>query len=221
MRILYVTHYSEMYGANLALLQLIKEVINRDNDIKVWVLVPSRGGFTIQLDQLNIEYIVCKFYNWLAFPDWWIKSKIKLFFNFFIFRFLLGKIRNLNLDLIHTNSSATNIGSFLSRKLRLPHVWHIREFGMEDFGLKYFYRFDHIAKVVSESAYVIVISKVMYDKYSKYIQGDNLKLVYDGLYFPPLNVKNFNLDYTKPLQLCIIGRITANKNQIEAIRVII
>ena len=38
------------------------------------------------------------------------------------------------IDLIHTNCSSVTIGESLSRRLKVPHVWHIREFLDLDFN---------------------------------------------------------------------------------------
>ena len=42
----------------------------------------------------------------------------------------------MHFDIIHSNSSVIDFGGYLSRRLGVRHVWHLREFGYLDYGLK-------------------------------------------------------------------------------------
>lgn len=48
---------------------------------------------------------------------------------------LSKEIKNLRIDLIHTNTSVVNLGALLTGITGFPHVWHIREFGKKDFDI--------------------------------------------------------------------------------------
>ncbi len=53
MRILFVTHYSTMYGANKSLLYLMKDLRLRYNVYPV-VLIPQKGSFSEELEKEKI-----------------------------------------------------------------------------------------------------------------------------------------------------------------------
>ena len=79
------------------------------------------------------------YYNWLN-VNTFIIAKIKIIINKFLFKRILNSLKNYNYNFIHTNSSVTNLGGYLSNKMKIPHIWHIREYGQDDFNLKIWYR---------------------------------------------------------------------------------
>lgn len=64
MKILFVTHYSGMYGANQSLCQLILELRKKYN-VKPIVLLPSTGEICEFLEQNDIKYFVSHYYWWV------------------------------------------------------------------------------------------------------------------------------------------------------------
>lgn len=46
-------------------------------------------------------------------------------------------LRKRNVQLVHTNVSITNVGHMASRMVRIPHVYHFREYADKDFGFAY------------------------------------------------------------------------------------
>lgn len=51
MKILYITHYSKLYGANKSMLYLIKDMIKRYNVTPI-VLCPNEGELTEELKKI-------------------------------------------------------------------------------------------------------------------------------------------------------------------------
>ena len=147
MKVLYIPHDSQLFGgANYALLEMIN-ILKESYGVEPIVLIPSDGDLKVKLDELNIEYIEFH-YGWWAYTKSNIVLKniyryFKVVANEISQRYRLNSISNeliaKNIKVIHSNSSVINIGALISKKIRVPHLWHIREFGEEHLGLRFLY----------------------------------------------------------------------------------
>jgi len=218
MRVLYVTHYSGFYGANRSLLRLILELREIYGVIPL-VIVPMKGVFTNELNEKEIDFEIYRFYNWQNIGNSWMVSFTKQALNWFLFANIAKdlKKKKIGIDLIHTNTSITNLGGYLSKVLNIPHIWHIREFGALDFNTKYLNGIKKAGKYYeSHSNHIVAISKKLKDYYSNYISEKKIKVIYNGVELNENLTKGFNSKDS--LRLCFVGVITENKNQMEAIR---
>ena len=215
MKILFITHYSFLYGANKSLLQLLIDLRIYYN-VKATVIIPEKGTFSDKLEENNIDYYVFNYYNWLN-VNTFIIAKIKIIINKFLFKRVLNSLKNYNYNFIHTNSSVTNLGGYLSNKMQIPHIWHIREYGQDDFNLKYGIGIKRAGNYFNSNASVIItVSKDLKEYYSKYINPKKMKVIYNGIKVKKNFQKEYN--YIAPLQICFLGSISENKNQIEVIK---
>lgn len=219
MKVLFITHYSAFYGANRSLLQLIIEL--KDHfDIEPFVIVREEGGFVKELESRNIPVLRYRYYNWLNLENSLVKSYIKKILNGLCFRCIkhnLIKNFDAKFDLIHTNSSATNLGGYISKYLKIPHLWQIREYGYLDYNLVYYNGIFKATKFMNEnSSAIVVISEDLKNYYSNYIKADKLNVIYNGIKVKSPFEKQREL--SKALNLCFIGVICESKNQIEAIK---
>ena len=85
------------------------------------------------------------------------------FLNFFTILFLAVKFRN-KVDIIHSNSTAIDIGYWLAKILSVKHVWHIREFLTLDHKLTPLLGNSYLSKLI-HSSYKICISKTIAQHY--------------------------------------------------------
>ena len=218
LKVIYVTHYGGFYGANKSLLQLILE-LRENHGVLPLVLMPLGGKFVAQLEKHGIEYRIIKHYNWLNVGDSQIKSLIKRLLNNYYFFRSRKVVEGLHtkFSLIHTNTSVSPLGGYLSSKLVIPHIWHLREFGKEDFNAEYYCGIVKAGRYIqSHSNKVVVISKSLQKYYSKYISTEKIQVVYNGIKYDEAFQKDFN--ETGPLRIVFVGVITSNKNQMEAVR---
>lgn len=217
MQVLFVTHYADLYGANLSMLNMILELKNNYNVIPI-VLVNEKGKLTDELEKNNIQYIVKKYYicaiNNKEKSIWFKKVRKKLV-RLITYQHIIYSIKRANqhIDLVHTNSSMTDIGYFISKNMKCPHVWHIREYGLEDYGLLQIDRQQKIRKRYEKSKYIIAISKSIEKMIRKISDKVYVKTIYNGVNIPPEYSKNYN----KKINFCLVGLICRNKNQIEAV----
>lgn len=222
MKILFITHYGGLHGANLSLLQLITDLRKRYT-ISPLVLIPSRGRLTELLDQESIPYKVIKFRLW----QWQIKGSItkNRIINYILNKISLLKIylelKNENIQIIHTNTSITPIGAYLAEMIGAPHIWHIREFGKDHFNMDYIYGRGYLEKWYNKATVIIPISKAIQNYINQFINDKTkIRLVYNGIdysIFKPALKKKLS-DITVTFIFC--GYNSEGKNQLELLEAV-
>ena len=97
-------------------------------------------------------------------------------------QFLIREIvREYDIRLIHTNVSIVNVGFKVSRKERIPHIYHIREYGEKDFGIHYFpCKKRLIREMTDNDSYTICITKDI-QRYHGLSQSESSLVIYNGI----------------------------------------
>lgn len=226
MNILYIAHDLNINGATLSLIGLIDELKNYKDIGKVYVVVKNKNGDLIhELEKRKIKVIKAFFFDWLIEVEG--KNKFILYSRYILRNFIniissaiiSLKIRKLDIDIIHTNSSVVNIGGFIKKITGKPHIWHIREFGKEDHNLEFpLFKNKCIKFMNNNSDRIIVISKSVYEKYSKLLDSKKIYTIYNGVSRSYINKKDyFNI---KKANILMAGSIKKNKGQEEAIEAV-
>lgn len=184
MNILYISHYSQIGGANNELLLVLEEMMKRGNEVSV--ALPTQDIFCNKLKERGIEYVVSGHKNWIietkaSVISRGIKGIAKGLCNIKAVWNLVRYVNTHKIDLIHTNDSLTIVGHIVARICKIPHVWHIREFLDSDYGYKYVYPQFIVKSCYRKAAAVVFISKAIEDKYKNFINHDNTHLVYDAI----------------------------------------
>ncbi|NSB16558.1 glycosyltransferase family 4 protein [Clostridium beijerinckii] len=222
MNILFIAHEGELNGASLSLLGII-DIIKYENNI--FVLTPSKNGqFVNELKNRGINYLYVPYYRWMASNNcgklkWYVKKIIYAILGLsnYLTAYKVGRlIKENNIKIIHSNSSVINMGAILAKKYNISHIWHIREFGKEDFNMEFVYPTNICLKFMNNTSDKIVcISKAIEEKYTKYLDVNKCKLIYNGLseeYIQKKQPKN-----TSFFNFLIAGRLEEAKGQKEAI----
>lgn len=218
MKILYITHLADMYGANWSMLDMILQL--REYGIVPIVLVPHKGELTEILIRNKIKYIVVPFGRWL-YPKGKIKAyRLSLYkiWNEIIAIGLAILFRNDKVTGVHSNSSIIYIGARIAKYLSLPHFWHIRELGEEACKLEYIFRESYVRKRFVEAASVIAISDFVFETTKRKLQLDNMVRIYDGINWEISTRTPRNID---KVNFCYVGLISNQKRQqkvVEACR---
>lgn len=224
MNIVYFTHYTGVYGANKSLLELIINLKNNYN-INPIVITPKSGEFNKIIDKENIEnysfeFYYCKYLN----TDNQLKRLLKYFRYKIVNTISLLKIRRLfrtrKISIVHSNSSCIDIGCLLAYKIKAKHLWHVREFGEEDYNLSYYKGNQNACKFMETySEKIIFISNALKNKYINFFHNyKKIDVVYNGVniknYYINIKDKNFN----KNFNVVLTGLICKEKNQIDLIK---
>lgn len=224
MNILYITHCSSLYGANKSMLELIINM-KKTYNITPIVITPDKGELNDKLDQLKIENHIIRFLWWVDLKNNnKFKNRIKNFrykiFNSISEKNIASIISNKKIDIIHTNSSTIDIGARVSKRCEIPHIWHIREFGEEDYNLVYYEGIENASKYMeTSSSKIICISNAIKNKYEKFLkEKDKLELIYNGVNKEDYFIEISNKDFDNKFNIVFTGCISKEKNQLELIK---
>ena len=141
MEVLAITYCRAMLGANRSMVAMIKDMRDRYS-VSFTVLMPSviDGDLEQVLISENIPYIVAPMKMWVMPNKVTLKKVRKLsgvVKSYYFRNKILKQIKNKKIDLIYTNNSTVQYGALLAVKLKVPHIWHIREFAREHYDLDF------------------------------------------------------------------------------------
>ena len=183
-RVLLLTHYDNMYGANKALLKLVLKM-HASGRYEPTVVIPAKGSFTDILDKEGISYFVCPITQWQAVYAEAISFEIKknkrkkAISN--ELELLYEHFKDNAPDIIHSNSSVIGTGAMLARRFGCKHIWHVREFAREHYGMRYFYPETVVKAYYEEADRVIAISEAICRSVNSKYHGARTAVVYDGI----------------------------------------
>ena len=186
------------------------------------VLVTSEGELSERCRENGIEAFCTKFYNWQSSGG--LKARIKGIMKQAVNRVLyhrriLSLLHGRKFDIIHTNASVTETGSLIARKLHVPHVWHIREYGLEDYNLHYMQPMSIVRAHYARAAKVVAISQSIYKSYvsqKKILSAKNTVCIPNGLKVPGEYPKTYT--HNGRVNFCMTGLVYPGKNILMALR---
>ena len=125
--ILFITHYSNLYGANKSLINLIDGLTKYDID--PYVVIPGEGKIEKSLTERRIKYKILPVPGWISgkpASNYRKRRTIQKLIE--ASRDYKKIIKDWFIDIIYTNSSVSPIGRLVAFQTGKPHIWHIREF---------------------------------------------------------------------------------------------
>lgn len=130
-----------------------------------------------------------------------------------------------DIDIIHTNSNRDCIGAMLSAKYNIPHIWHLREFGREDYDIRYL-KSDYINFMNQHTTRFIAISDAVKRVWiEKGIDPKKIIRIYDGIHLPDAAAVNRAQENKKntadrPFRIAYLGIVCPSKGQFDAVRAV-
>jgi glycosyltransferase involved in cell wall biosynthesis len=233
MNILFISHENALNGANKSMLNLIDTLTLKYNFF-VWCREGSEGPFINELNARGIaHYDKCFCFSSSYQPKgklgllrrklrWHLKEKKH---NINAVDEISDFIKSNNINIIHINSSIIDIGVQLKQKYGIPLVWHIREFGKEDFGWVPLCSEKKYYKNIKENAdAVITISKAVEAKYKGHLNDNQLYMIYNGIpSASQVKKNNYNINSNSILTFLQTGVLCEAKGQnlaIDAMRIL-
>jgi glycosyltransferase involved in cell wall biosynthesis len=217
MRVGFVSHSAEVGGAELSLYEAAKGLLAYGHDPHV--VLPSGGPLADRLEHAGIDVSVLRYPLWVSSGRWHAPQRrlLRLVGSAVASRGLADRFRALRPDLVVTNTLAVSASALAARRLGLPHVWYIHEFGEEDHGLAF-----DLPRSLSRclidrlSTRVLVNSSAVRRSVEKWAPPERIRLVYYAVDVPDPRV-----DVYRPhggIRLVVLGRMAPGKRQDEAIR---
>lgn len=227
MNILFVSHEDKLFGASKSLINLIDEFRDKHNCIVV--TRSENGDFSKELKKRGVKIIPARYYTWEIYKKpygldlRWISHCI--FWHLFgriLDKLAANKIKkelDCKIDIVHTNSGVVDLGLFLKKELDCPLVWHLREFGFEDFGYKPYLKERKFFEEIDKADGIIAISDAIQRKFEQHLSHAKIKRIYNGVDTTNIiNDKKYHLENNEKLVLLISGsKISVAKGQKIAI----
>ena len=220
MNIMYIAHEQDFKGSGFCLIEMVKYMISMGH--KVWVLLPQdskqKGCLEETLKILGANILLTKkIYQWVHSQKtfkyfWFIKHNIR---NYILALNIARQLKNIKIDIVHTNTSVIDLGVFLSKRLKAKHIWHFREF-ITAINKKFLFPKRDIRFINKNSDAVIFTSKVLANEYKNKINSSLINIIYNGIEFEDQQ-KEKNNKIDDKFNLLITGNLCELKNQKEAI----
>lgn len=223
MKILFVTYCRAMLGANRSLVQLMID-LREQFDVEPYVLMPAveDGSLHKELEGLNIPFFIHPMKAWVVSENArfrrlrGIKACIE---NRKYLKEIIDKIEDKRFDLIYSNNSTIQIGADLAKRMKLPHIWHVREYGKKFYHIVFSYSSKAVKTKFDAAAAVIAVSKGI-ESYIKESISPSAKTIciYDGIYSRKPLKSVWNED--QKLNFCYVGALQDGKNQLELLKAV-
>ncbi|WP_225748968.1 glycosyltransferase family 4 protein [Paraeggerthella sp. Marseille-Q4926] len=192
MHILFISDVVTEGGAAKALTELCEEFV-KSGRCECTVLTSQRSAFNDNLESLGARTVVTKHGSFLVpRPNAKWKAPAKYLFEFaryirglFVSAAIAAETVDFStVDVIHSNVPRNDLGIFLSRRYRIPHVVHLRECSFAHFNC-WSFRSDPVGYLTRGADMFVAIS----ESTARYwiglgIPNDKVRTVHDGVRIP-------------------------------------
>lgn len=223
MKVCFFAHYSitNSDGATLSMYNIIDEMLSQG--IEVVVILANTRNLEDRIAEGRIKFIVAPLYGMRMdlnrrTPMTQMKFFVKSICNSIHKRKIEKVLKAENVDIIHINGLDSGIGAEIAQKLKIPYVWHIRQFMEADLGKKLF-REKYVYRLVSKASSVIAISKDVQTKFEPLL-GRKMDLVYNGVPVEKYKLEDVSRFETPITRILLAGRISVQKGQMDAIKAV-
>ena len=188
MKIAYILNSSKaLGGASKAFKTMLYGLMQQG--VEPIVVMPGKGQL---YDELSHQGIKCHATTYRAntFPRANSLKDIILFFPRLFARRITDRLarravlqwlKSEHVELIHSNSGVVDIGFHVSRALRIPHVYHIREYADLDFGYHYYpSKLSFRRQLDAKQSYSICITKDI-QRHHGQNKSSRSRVIYDGI----------------------------------------
>lgn len=183
MKILFISHSSEIGGAENFLYTLLKSLPKEQ--FECYCLFPRTGPLEKRISALGIK-------TYISELKWWVSSNKNTIVTLFNFCHDLKKridriieiILSNNIDLVVTNTIVIGEGAIAAKITNVPHLWYILEILSSDPGLHAFTSLDSFySLIILLSDYIVTVSNAVkkeIEDHIKYI-SPKIKTIYGGI----------------------------------------
>jgi len=214
MKVVYVLNSTlSSGGATKSFYNMLKGLIAKG--IEPLVVVPDGNDFCLTLQNQGIKTIILNYRQSIYPPVRNIKEFLffipkliaKVVVNQIAVRKLCKEAKSFGAEMIHTNVSVVNIGMKAAKRLGIPHIAHIREYGDKDFNMHVIpSRSVYLKNFTKEKSYSICITKDI-SKYYHLDNQNNSKVIYNGV----LSASDVIFDKNKEKYFLFAGRLEEGK----------
>lgn len=225
MRICFILHSSGKGGAERVNLELIEGLMKKG--IQCFAILPSYGPLLEELNKRDVPSKIISYKLWMreeGSPLW--KRTGRLILNLIKLVPVVRQVKKWKADIVYSNTITICVGALAAKLLGIPHIWHIHEFGYEDYGLCFDLGEKMAMRIVKQLSDVCIVgSKAVREKYREFIPDRKIKLIYYAVCVTNksscklLKIKE-QLQEASGIKCIIVGSLHEGKHQEDAIRAI-
>lgn len=185
MRVIYILSPTIPFGgAAKSLLATVMQL--RNSGVTPLMVMPDEGELCSRLRENGVEYRVLNYRFGVYPPVHSLKDFVlfvprlmgRVWLNRSAVRQICSIAEQFKPDLIHTNVGVLTIGYQAARRLRIPHVWHIREYGDKHYHYC-FYPTNRSHRQALQDSYTICISRDL-ARYNGLEGNERSRVIYNG-----------------------------------------
>lgn len=222
MKILFISHYTELYGANRSLLALLTFLKNQP-DVSLSVLLPREGPMYDRLKKMVIPTHIVPFqYSHVQKQSGIIRKIRSLVAIFADIRRIKRYFSTQHFDLVYSNSSVIAQGLFLATHQSTKHVWHIREFGEADYQLTPVWGMRFQRKLYRKSDALVFVSESLKKQHFNWLlESEKTAVIYNGVFHKDAPYAIVPKEFPgKEIRICFAGFMSPKKYPLEALTLI-
>ena len=214
-KILYIVEADLMSGSGKCAIELIQLLKNK-TEFEPVVVTQFLNNLNyacdkLQVENYNVHYARTCSLGW-GVMGWLIAFFCRPFLNYLSYRKLKKTFDFKSVYLIHSNSSSIDFGAYLHRKLRIPHIWHIREFLIFNHSQKSIIQ--NLPKYIScNSSCIIAVSNQLKEFIQSKVECANIKTIYDGVHYSNSKANPEPNEKSDKLRIVCVGNLTPLKGQ--------
>ena len=225
MNILHILSSDDGYGSAHCFKELLT-IEREDNSIVPVVVTPKHNKINDFCDGLGVtNYSVS--YGQAQIPK---HDNIVLFLAKYVMRTadyyikarksekaLSEIVRKHSIDIVHTNSCVIDTGARVAKRTGIKHVWHLREFGKEDFHF-FSVRPRMISSMNKNTTQFIAVSDAVCNSWiSRGIDKKKITVLYDGVDASLFKYKHNTSDVSK-IKIVMTGSFCEAKDQMRLVK---
>lgn len=173
-----------------------KELINQKIEYHRIYLVPSR------IQKMKISNFIRWIIKYVYLPIQKKKSKKELW----------NLVANLKPDIIHTNVGCIHEGFWVSRRMRIPHIWHIREYQTKDFNWFIYPSFNKFTNYLKKSNIITITDDLRF--FFRLESYKNAQTIYNGIFY----TTDCCMESKKEPYFLMASRVSSEKGHADAIK---
>ena len=211
-KVAYILNSASKYeGSSKAILHLLDGLLLKG--ISPFVILPYQGDLCNELQSRKISYFVTPYFYSIYPPLRTVRNSIALiprllrtlYLNYKATKKIITCLQDIKPNIIHSNVGPINVGFKAAKQLKIPHVWHIREYQDLDFNMHIFPSKSYFLKTLqSNNNYPVAITKGVFNYFN---MKNNAQVIYDGV----LKMSDTAFVAKKENYFLYAGRLEENK----------
>lgn len=217
MKITFVSHSAERYGAELCLHELAAS-LRADGDHELELICPAEGPLLELFADLGVTTHVIEYGRW-ATPRASPRRKLRLAnMNLRAVGRLARHFRAHRPDVVVTSTITVPSAAVASRLVGIPHLQYAMEFGVEQHNVHFHAGRSLSLRVLGAlSTIVVATSEALARDLGEHIKATKLRVVYYAADIDPVPTRP-PADPEAPLRIAMLGYMTPGKGQDQAVR---